>query len=602
MPKTLQTKIRSSCSGQVIETVLIAILSVLLFNRKASITKDEAEFTRNLRSYAAGRFCFYRNLPLPTLISYGLYKVSTYLNTPLLSLALESPRLISLALFIMAMNQIYRLARETYSRAPSWIVAAVHVIGLLVNTQIIFLTNEMFSIYFLVSGIAQLKKNRTTISGFLMGLSIASSWASLSILPPLMISYGFHLFSFAVNPANRIRKAVLKLAQGIAAFILLPASVYTLSFLIHYLIQQQYTDDAERFSIEFQATLKGSVQERADRYLMDRSIVTIFNQKHLTYLNMKEGTPSCSDQKTESSMWTIIKVHPSDSTRNIEEEGRYINHGDLVKLVEFGSSMCLRVSNEDTEDKFKKVAGFVQQDNEADEEDIWQIIGDGPVISRSSLIRFRHYKTAMDLCVRSLRKPEDEVKRNGVEKILGGSLYSDNKSRLFCISDNRNHDFFKKNFEDARPKETVLSFPQKSFIQKIIEHHKKLIKNPRWQWSLARRHSVLDLQNGGTYLMRHDVLFNALGTVSSFLLPIVLLLNHISWKKYGKGLITRREDLFVCAMYFFAILIGFMIEVGQGLTEILKIWMMLSLAFLPGIKPALLLFSIFLSSSMNVLR
>ncbi|AFN83182.1 dolichyl-phosphate-mannose protein O-mannosyltransferase-like protein [Encephalitozoon romaleae SJ-2008] len=602
MAKSLQTKVKSSFSGQVIEIVLIAILSVLLFNRKASITKDEAEFTRSLRSYAAGRFCFYRNLPLPALMSYGLYKVSAYLNTPLLSLALESPRLTSLFLFIMTMTQIHWLARETYSRVPSWIVATVHVIGLLVNTHIIFLTNEMFSIYFLVSGIVQLKKNRTTTSGFLIGLSIASSWASLSILPPLMIFYGLHLFSFVVNPANRIRKAVLKLAKGIAAFILLPASVYTLSFLIHYSIQQQYTDDAEKFSIEFQATLKGSVQEPADRYLMDRSIVTIFNQKHLTYLNMKGGTPSCSDQRTESSMWMMIKVHPTNSTGNVEEEGRYINHGDLVKLVELGSSMCLRVSNEDTEDKFKKVIGFTQQDNEADEEDIWQIIGDGPVVSRSSLIRFRHYKTAMDLCVRNLRKLEEEAKRNGVEKVVGGSLYSDNKSRLFYISDNRNHDSFKKNFKDGRPKETILSFPQKSFIQKMVEHHKKLMKNPRWQWNLIRRYSVLDLKNGGTYLMKHDVLFNALATISSFLLPVVLLLNHICWKKYGKGLTTRRDDFFVCIMYFFAILMGFMIDVGKGLTETLKVWMMLSLAFLPGIKPALLLFSIFLSSSISVLR
>ncbi|WEL38850.1 dolichyl-phosphate-mannose protein O-mannosyltransferase-like protein [Encephalitozoon hellem] len=603
MAKALQTKIKSSYSGQAFEIVLIAALSALLFNKKAPATKDEAEFVRNFRSYAAGRFYFYRSLPLPSLISYGLYRASTHMNMPLLSLVLESPRLVSLVLFIITMVQVYWLARETYNRILSWMVVAVHIVGLLINTQIVFLTNEVFSIFFFVCAIAQLKRRRTVFSGFLMGLSMASNWASISVLPPLMVFYGLHLFSFVVNPKNKIRKAALKLIKGVAAFILLPVFIYVLSFFIHYSIQQQYTDDAEKFSIEFQATLVGSAQEPADKYLMDRSIVTILNQKHLAYLNMKDGTPSCSNQKTEDSMWVIIKVHPSDSAKNIEEEGRYIGHGDLVKLVEFGSNMCLRVSNEDSEDKFRKVLGFSQQDNEADEEDIWQIIGDGPIISRRSLIKFRHYKTAMDLCVRSLQKSEEGETRGGdAEKVVEGSLYSDNKSRLFYISDNKNHDFFKKNFEDGRPKETVLHFPQKSFIQKMIEHHKRLARSPKWKWNPVKRHSVLSLQNGGTHLMKHDVLFNTLAAISSFLLPITLLLNHISWEKYGKGLMTRKEDFFVCTVHLCAVLMGLMIEIGQGLTEILRVWMMLTLAFLPGIKPALLLFSLFLSSSIKVLR
>ncbi|ADM11695.1 dolichyl-phosphate-mannose protein O-mannosyltransferase-like protein [Encephalitozoon intestinalis ATCC 50506] len=603
MAKPLQTKIKSSRSNQLAQGVLIVILSILLFNKKASITRDETEFIRSLKSYEQGRFCLYKHLPLPGILCHGLKKTFSYMNVPLLSLVLESPRLVSLGLFVVTMLQISWLSQETYNLEASWMVLVVYMVRLLVNTQTIFSTNEMFSICFLAGGIVQIKKKRSFTSGILIGLSVASSWASLCILPPLAIFYGIELFSFAANPVNRLSKAFQKLFKGIIAFAVIPASIYFLSFLVHYSIQNQHARDAEKFSVEFQATLKGSMHEPTDKYLMDRSIVTILNQKHNVYLNMKEGIPSCSGQKAEDSMWMIIKVHSNHSGGEVEEEGRYINHGDLVKMVEFGSNMCLRVVNEDTEDKFRKVLGFVQEDNEANEEDIWQIIGDGPVVSRNSLVRFRHYKTAMDLCIRSLRRSEEsEDGENTIEKGVSGSLYSDNKSRLFYISDNRNHDFFKKNFEDGRPKEEVLNFPQKGFMSKMFEHHRKLIKTSSgWKWG-SPGYSMLHLQSGERYLMKHDIVFNIFTVVSSFLFPVVLLANHISWKKYDKGFRARKDDSFVCVMYFCAVLMGSILGFGLAPLEMLSTWMMLNLVFLLGMKPALIFFSVLLSTSMRILR
>ncbi|KMV65989.1 hypothetical protein M970_060890 [Encephalitozoon cuniculi EcunIII-L] len=601
MSKTLQTKIGGSRSSQMVEVVLVVVLSFLLFDRKVPITKDEAEFARNLMSYGDRKFCFHRHLPLPGLICHGLCRLFAALNIPLLSLAAENPRLVSFTLFVVTMLQISWLAQETYNRMVSRIVVAVHTIGLLINTQIMFLTNEMFSICFLASAIVQLKKRRNAISGALLGLSVASSWVSLSVLPPLAVFHGISLFTFIVDPSNKVCKGALRAAKGVVAFVLVPASVYALSFLVHYSIQHQHTADARGFSIEFQAALKDSIQESADKYLMDRSIITILNQKHNTYLNMRAGIPSCSSEKTEDSMWMVIKVHPSDSNGNVGEQDRYIGHGDLVKIVELGSSMCLRVGSEDTEDKFRKVLGFVQEDNDANEEDIWQIIGSGPVVSRSSLVRFRHYKTAMDLCVRNLRKPEEDGE-DKMEKAVNGSLYSDNRSRLFYISDNRNHDFFKKNFSDGRPAETVANFPQKSFWKRILEHHRRLIKGFRRRWALVRRYALLPLQNGKTRQVKHDILFNVLTMLSSFLLPVVLVLNHISWRKYGKGLVTREDNFFICMMHLCAVLIETTLNLGQALTEVLRIWMALSLVSLFGTRPVFLLFSVFLSSSMRFLR
>lgn len=602
MSKTTQGTSKTSFSARIVQASLAVGLPLLLMDRKVPTTAAEAELVDALGAYEDGRFGFHRHLPLPALLCHAAHSIATHLNMPLLSLASRSPRLISLVLFITKMLQVSWLSRERHGRMVSCIAVATHAIGLLANTQAMFLTDELLSLCLLACALVQLKKGHSTVSGLLVGLSVASGWASLSVIAPLAVAHAADVFSTLVDPRERVSKGILKLVKGCAVFVLLPTLIYLLSFLAHYSIQRLHTDGARGFSVEFQAALQGSVQEPADKYLMDRSIVTILNQKHGVYLGMRGDVPSCSRERTEGSMWTIVKVHPSNSGEGIGKDDRYIRHGDLVKVVAFVSSMCLRVVAEDTEDKFRKVLGFAQQDDDADENDIWQVIGDGDVVSRTSLIRLRHYKTAVDLCVRNLRKPDQDEDNEDIEKIVSGSVYSDTRSRMFYISDNRNHDFFKKNFSDHRPRETVLAFPAKGFLARVLEHHSKLVNSPSRQWALARRHSLLPLQGGGRYLVEHSLAFDIFTAVSSLLLPLALLLNHVSWRKYGKGFVARRDDVLVCVMYFSAVLAELALNTGQILSGALRIWMALSLLSLLGARAVLVFFSIFLSLSVQLLK
>lgn len=609
MFKTSQAKIEKFCMNPNVAVMLITLISLLMVNKQIPTTNNEMKFVLSLKSYRNRMFYLHKNLPLPGLVYHGLYCLSVKLYPSMFPLVLNNVRLVNFFFFVLTMFGVFWLSRRIYSGIVPWIVVLTSTVSLSIDYSILLLTNDLLAVFFLVLGMIQLRTGHDMAAGAFLGLSVSCSWTALSVYPPLVIFYAIDLFYFLINPSNKIRKAVLSVVKKIVAFILIPISVYILSFWIHYSIQERSSSDIGRFTIEFQSTFKNDDQEAADKYLMDRSIVTILNQKHVTYLSIENDVSFGSDTKKENSVWTIIKVHLEEAgNAEVGEENRYIKDGDLVKIVGFDSNTCLRIVNDDTDDKFKKVLGFSQSNDVADEEDIWQIYGDGYVVARKSLVRFKHYKTSMYLCVRNPRKDDDsetdadEEQDKDTTKMINGSLYASNESRLFYISDNRNHEFFKKNFEDGRPKETVMEFPRKSFIQKLLEHHNKLKDIQNESWDPMKRRTSFQLPSGDYYELRNDLFFNVVSTVLSFAFPFLLLINHVLHSKYGKGLKIGREAPFICILYLGACLIELSLNIGQSLTNILRTLIVLSTITLFGTRFVLISFSIFLSSSMRCIN
>lgn len=578
----------------------ISLLSLLLVNKKIPATSAEMDFIHSIGSYRSRTFYFYRNLPLPGLIYHAIHSLSTHLYP--FSLVFGNIRIINFALLVLALLGTSSLSQTAFQGPLSWIAVLTYILGLSADSSIILLTNDLLAILFLVAGLMQLRRS-SWATGLFLGLSVSCSWTSLCIYPPLIILHLVSQFRFLVNPANHVHRAFLKTFRLALAFVLAPLSIYLVSFWLHYRIQECL--GASDFSIEFQATLKNSTLDAADRYLMDRSIVTILNQKHNTYLAMENDHPFGSPAKSEASMWTIVKVHV-DETGNakIAEEHRYVNHGDLVKIIGFSSSRCLKVAKDDSEDKFKAVVGSAQTHDSAEEDEIWQVIGDGSVVARQSLIRFRHYKTGADLCMRDLQRigddsEADDAAEESSTKTVNASMYSEHRSRLFYISDNRNHDFFKKNFPDGRPRRLVLKFPKKSFIQKLLEHSSRIRRGLREPWSPLRSHTLVQLP-GGHHRMERNMLLAFASALSSVLLPPLIILNHVSHRKYGRSIHISQDTVFACILHLSACVTELFLSTRPMLSEVLGVWNILQTLQLVSTKTLLAFFFALLSSSARI--
>lgn len=595
-------------TNKVVTATLIALLSFLAVNKRLPTTVDEVSFIQSFNSYRNRIFYFHKNLPLPCLMYYGIYRLSTYLHPLLFPLVFRNIRLVNFSVLVPTITGILWLSRKIYTGAMPWAVVLTYILNFAIDSSAILFTNDLFAVFFTVLGIIQMKKRHELAAGVFLGLSISSSWASLSVHLPLVVTSLTDALVFLADPVNKVHRAMFKMSKRILALILVPVLVYLTSFWIHYSLQEHVSESGSEFSIEFQSTLRSHTHEPADKYLMDRSVVTILNQKHRAYLNMEASEPFGCSVKDEGSMWTIVKVHLDESGgAKVGEEDRYVRDGDFVKIVGFNSNMCLRVVSDDSDDKFKKVLGFHQSGDSADEDDIWQIHGDGYVIARRSLVRFKHYKSSVDLCVRGLQRADDDSEAEDTDghqrnrRIVSGSLYSESSSRLFYISDNRNHEFFKKNFEDGRPRESVLEFPKKSFVQKLAEHHTKLMRARKGTWSLFRKHILLPLPGRGHYKLEHNVFFDIASTACSFLLPILISANYIAHKKYGVKMQTERDTMVACVLYVCANAVELVLGTGQMFTSIIRIWVALAFMSLLGTKLTFAFLSVLLSTSVRFL-
>ncbi|KHN69592.1 hypothetical protein M896_060930 [Ordospora colligata OC4] len=583
-------------------------------HRFGEIMPKEVELMNSQIGYATRRFDSSGVLPLPGLILYLIHSICSFVGIPWDLSSVHTYRLASQVLFSISMAQVYELSREAYSSKISWIIALSHIL-LSARDRSIFVASDLLSVYLAFLGLAQLKKQRIIASGILLGFSVSSGWAALLIMLPMIMLYLTSMFSFVTDSRNALRTAMCMVFKRAIVFVAVPMSIYLLSFYAQYAIQNIHSEHAKGFSIEFQASLHGSTNTPSDKYLMDRSNVSILNQKHRSYLVMKDGMLTCSEHQDSSSTWTIIKLHLMSSKESSTEEDRYIQNGDLVKIVNTDTAMCLRVASQDKEDKFKSVVGFAQAESQADEDDIWQVIGDSYIFSRTSLIRFKYYKTSAELCVRNLCTNNDGDNSGGPNdkkellQSADASLHSSHDSRLFYISDNRNHEFFRARFSDGRPKQSVFYFPAKGLFAKTVEHHLKSLFHRQLSdstWNVLRRYFTALLSKNALYSIDSSLLLDLLVSAASISFVLVIVINHVLYMKYGVNIMRRfsgidasADHVFVSIAYVCAIFASVTFGVGNYFAKILNVWIALGFVSFCGVWYVIVAFSIVAALSVN---
>jgi dolichyl-phosphate-mannose-protein mannosyltransferase len=567
MRETIKIKMEKLFSRKRFVCILVTALAFLVTNKKIPLTDRESEFILSLKAYKNGAFYFTRDLPFPGLVYHGIFLLVDHLQPALVPLFFSLVRPVNVLLLSATISGVFILLNKMAADTLPLVTALALALDPLLTKFSLVSTNSTFSLFFSVYSMLQLKKRNEAISAVFLSLAISCSWQALSVYPALLIVLSIDRFSMLINPKKAVYGTLVQIIRDVALFILGPAAVYVSLFWLQYSIQTHASGSSNIFSVEFRATLIDPEQEFTDKYLMDRSVVTILNQKHRSYLNIEDGIPYGSAVKNTKSMWKIIKVHRVDENNVAEEdpnEGRYIKNGDFVKLAAFSTETCLRVANEENDDKFKKIVSGVHQDDHAAEEDLWVVVGEGRVVARQSLIKFRHNKTQMELCMRNLQRssilsenaassttdgeqPRRSESYSKYRKPVNGSIYSAHSSRKFYISDNRNHDYYKSAFKDGLPNEKTYSFPKIGFLKKIWEHHRKLVE--------AQSQSFYPVPSAVVTNAGRPPLSIAM-LVLSLSFPLFATFSRVGAMRHRRSWGIPSEYILVSVMHFSSILIG----------------------------------------------
>jgi dolichyl-phosphate-mannose-protein mannosyltransferase len=594
MRETTKIKMEKIFSKKRLIFVLITALAFLAARSRTSLTDKESEFILGLKACREGKFHLAKDPPLPGLLYHGVFLLLSHLQSPLAPLLFNLIRPINVLLLSLTIGGVFvLLKRTTADILPLIIAIALAMDPFLVRLGLVS-TNSVFALFFSIYSLVSLREGKEPASALLLGLAISSSWQSFSMYPLLLIALSISRFNMLINPKRAVGRTVIRIMGDAILFIAVPAALYTSFFLLHYSIQTHVSDSSNFFSVEFRATLVDPEQDSTDKYLMDRSIVTILNQRHRSYLSVEDGVPYGSAVKNAKSMWRIIKVHRVDEDNVGEEdpvEGRYIKNGDFVKITSFNDGRCLRMASEESDDKFKKIVSVRQEDDKATEEDLWVVVGEGRVLARESLVKFRHNKTQMELCMRNLQRSSTASERainssasegkrlessgsfGKYRKPVNGSIYSAHASRRFYISDNRNHDYYKNTFADGLPNEKTRGFPKVGFLRKFCEHHRRLLEMQSRSFYPISRAMVLAADMG------HPLLGMA-RLVLSLLFPVLALFDRVRIARYGKGREMPPEYVLASVMYFSSILVGLCLCADLLYTTFLcvcSVWVFVSL-------------------------
>jgi dolichyl-phosphate-mannose-protein mannosyltransferase len=310
--------------------------------------------------------------------------------------------------------------------------------------------------------------------------------------------------------------------------------------------------------------------EESDKYLMDRSIITLINVKCRAYLKSEDSAYLGGSMqqivyagyaKNESSVWRMIKIHVREDesvTEIQDEESMFIKSGDYVKFVHMITEKYLHSHNVESplskENKFNEVSCYgSERENNTDENDYWKIYSDTEYVeTRTSHIKLLHVKTGMYM---GMRSPNNPLAPNKLEVYT--SVEAGHENRYFMVEDNRIEDYFRDEFTDHKTHEKIHSYKKKGFIQKIVEYNKEMYETNKtvgggtsyassplewllmkkgvlyWNSSHEENYDIPRRYNDDQviYLTGNPLIWKT-SSLIALIFPIFGLLNHASKRKY----------------------------------------------------------------------
>ena len=322
--------------------------------------------------------------------------------------------------------------------------------------------NILLVMIFHLSAQVATTKKKYFISGIFLGLALSSDRSSLLFFVPILILTFQHFISFAINPYNCVWNIFKMLFSIIIYLLILPFSTFVLLFSADLAIRKLFSAEAARYSLYFQFSLQNFKfgphffskkiinkikYEPTDKYVMDRSVISIMNIKHRRFIEYS-GKDSASTCQFE-----IRKVYAED---NEKSNDRFIIDQNIVKIVEVNSGDTLGIPENTQEPKlYDATFGTFAGDR-----DLWVLECEKNLSARETVFKLRNAKTGLFLGARMLK----------TELLLHGSIYSEKSSREFIIATNTNHEYYATLSDDSSVWNKTESFPALPFLHMLYEH------------------------------------------------------------------------------------------------------------------------------------
>ncbi|KAI5149372.1 hypothetical protein ENBRE01_0860 [Enteropsectra breve] len=272
------------------------------------------------------------------------------------------------------------------------------------------------------------------------------------------------LFYFSADLKNGAWSMCKEAMKTFLQLLLVPNALLIMSIAIDLNVRNRHsTNGASMYSLNFNTNLEkfsksksfGADETKNNRFLMDRSVVSLFNIKHKKFVIDEE----------ENRYFEIQKVHDKDFS---DEEPRFIKNGDTIKFNIEGTERYLGLKIENKDDKFNTAAFKAWEDEDA----TWRVECEGYLQADSTTVRFVHGPTGLFMGSRKIKASGDKA---GVLE-MHGSVYGEKSSRDYLILENENHPYFIENFMDERCREKSSGFKKMSRLEMLIEHLKMIGK------------------------------------------------------------------------------------------------------------------------------
>lgn len=452
-------------------------------------------------------------LPLPSYILYPLYYLTT--SKLILSLFQFIFGILSTALLYNLYYQLHKHVHKPLILLFALIICPVHLVC-------IFEKNNAVSLLFINLAFYHILQSNELCASLLVGIATSSSFYAVSTLIYFIYYKLVKLYKFSVNPKNSVMSIFKKLTVMIIQVLLIPVIIFILSVCIDLSVRNNSSNYSANYSLKFQTRLNNfnidgkinnfdeplklntsnSKTEDVNMYVIDRSIISLINIKHKSFLLNESST----DQEIKSNFFEIQKVFSEEFD---DEEPRFIKNGDIVKMKYVNEEKYLGVKKDTTDKKLKEVI-FAEFEND---DDLWKVECNGYLTARSQFIQLMHVNKGIYLgCSRIYNN-----------LIIHASHYSDKKSRLFCIANNTNHLYFKHNFSDLRANSIIEDFTKLTFVEAFFEYISAIISNTKDEWIIFKN----EVTNNKSFTKNLSKIACIYSLILLFILTVMLIINNV---------------------------------------------------------------------------
>ncbi|KAM0686087.1 Protein O-mannosyltransferase 2 [Conglomerata obtusa] len=415
----------------------------------------------------------------------------------------------------------------------------------------------------------------------MLSILLASDHDKILIYVLLLTLCLYDLLQISVDKARPLlygkNSVAMSTIHVAISFILVPLMVYVCTFYTYFMFQNKYTNAASIFSLHFQGQLENNYLEESDRYLVDRSLVTLTNTENKVYIkseakNYKKGSEQqivyAESYKDEKAIWKIIKIHvdPDDVPMTDEKRNFFVRNGDYIKLVHVLTDRYLHSHNIESENscnkKLKEVScygGF--REVVTDDNDYWIVQSDTEyVMTRISNFKLLHVKTGTFLGVKTAISINSDERHEVYTSVEGAKQF-----RNFIFEDNRIDEHHRTTNKDDRIQHKIKNYGKLPFLKKFIEYHSKMLVEKTDHNDEANRitfkpisipfinnYKINEMKKNknqyNDYTAINDLNWNI--SVLVFLLPIVIILNKALFIRFAKGFYVPSAVILLLTVYF----------------------------------------------------